>query len=140
MPPRVEMDISAASDESFKIYPADPRWSPKSGVPPPPPPTTGTSKRSGRGGGYPEGGGQILFENNNKSVGSDSANSKTKVENEAFHIGGAQEKTLRTIFTLLDSGRSLFSRSYTVLRPRPKMGIPLRHMPIFPATYARKKR
>ena len=64
----------------FKVYPPAPGWNTSSGVPPPPPPS----------------------EDVPKSLVS-KKKSEEKSSGDEFDIAGIQEKTLRTIFTLLDS-------------------------------------
>eukprot|EP00940_MAST-03C_sp_MAST-3C-sp2_P002325 g2325.t1 len=79
-------------EEEFKIYPADPKWSPASGVPPPPPETEGTpSARSVA----------LKFDEGEEAKATNTNDAKD--DDSGFSISGVQEKTLRTIFTLLDS-------------------------------------
>jgi Ca2+-binding EF-hand superfamily protein len=68
----------------FKVYPPAPGWNSSSGVPPPPPPTTSDDVSK-------------------SIVSKKSGEEKREKSGEEFDIDGIQEKTLRTIFTLLDS-------------------------------------
>eukprot|EP00938_MAST-03A_sp_MAST-3A-sp1_P000492 g492.t1 len=75
-----QKELNSNHHVNFKVYPPAPGWNTSSGVPPPPPPS----------------------EDIPKSLMS-KKKSEEKSSGDEFDIAGIQEKTLRTIFTLLDS-------------------------------------